>query len=144
MRIGYLSRDLRARWPQELYGDQGLFVRRDTFEAIGGFRPLAIMEDFDLVRRLRRRGRIRVIPYPILISLAGTSATGCCGSTSRTSGSGSGSSGGGPGTARGPVRPLLGGSGIQPGILNPAADTHGIRQGIEPLNSDRSWNEPRP
>ena len=38
------------------YGDQALFVRRDAFEALGGYADLPIMEDVDLVRRLRRAG----------------------------------------------------------------------------------------
>ncbi len=40
------------------YGDQGIFVRRDAFEALGGYAELPIMEDVDLVRRLRRTGRL--------------------------------------------------------------------------------------
>ncbi len=39
------------------YGDQGLFVRSETFERLGGFREWPLMEDVDLVRRLRRAGR---------------------------------------------------------------------------------------
>lgn len=34
------------------YGDSGIFVRRDVYDAIGGFRPIPVMEDFDFVRRL--------------------------------------------------------------------------------------------
>jgi rSAM/selenodomain-associated transferase 2 len=40
------------------YGDQGIFVRRDAFEALGGYADLPIMEDVDLVRRLRGTGRL--------------------------------------------------------------------------------------
>jgi rSAM/selenodomain-associated transferase 2 len=40
------------------YGDQALFVRRDAFVAMGGYADLPIMEDVDLVRRLRRDGRL--------------------------------------------------------------------------------------
>jgi rSAM/selenodomain-associated transferase 2 len=40
------------------YGDQALFVRRDAFEALHGYADLPIMEDVDLVQRLRRRGRL--------------------------------------------------------------------------------------
>ncbi len=39
------------------YGDSGIFLRRTTYEAIGGFQPLALFEDLDLLRRLRRRGK---------------------------------------------------------------------------------------
>jgi rSAM/selenodomain-associated transferase 2 len=40
------------------YGDQAIFVRREAFEAIGGYADLPIMEDVDLVRRLRVTGRL--------------------------------------------------------------------------------------
>lgn len=40
------------------YGDQALFIGRPVFDTLGGFRPLPIMEDYDLVRRARRLGRI--------------------------------------------------------------------------------------
>jgi rSAM/selenodomain-associated transferase 2 len=40
------------------YGDQAIFVRRDAFEAVGGYAALPIMEDVDLVRRLRETGRL--------------------------------------------------------------------------------------
>lgn len=42
------------------YGDQALFMRRTTFRAIGGFDAIPLMEDFVLVRRARRLGRVRV------------------------------------------------------------------------------------
>jgi rSAM/selenodomain-associated transferase 2 len=44
------------------YGDQGLLIARSLYDAIGGFAPLPLMEDVDLVRRLGRRrlGRIAV------------------------------------------------------------------------------------
>lgn len=42
------------------YGDQGLLVSRRLYDAVGGFRPLPLMEDVDLVRRLGRR-RLRLL-----------------------------------------------------------------------------------
>jgi len=42
-------------WP---YGDQGLFMEKRVFDELGGFSPLPIMEDYELVSRLRRRGRV--------------------------------------------------------------------------------------
>lgn len=53
------------RWP---YGDQGLFLEKRVFGEMGGFAPLPIMEDFELVRQLRRRGRIVTLEKPILTS----------------------------------------------------------------------------
>jgi len=36
------------------YGDQGLFMARSLYDAVGGYRPLVLLEDVDLVRRLGR------------------------------------------------------------------------------------------
>jgi len=41
-----------------LFGDQAIFVRRESLEAIGGFPDSPLMEEFELVRRLERLGRI--------------------------------------------------------------------------------------
>jgi rSAM/selenodomain-associated transferase 1 len=40
------------------YGDQALFVRSQIFRAIGGYRDLPLMEDVDLVRRVKQVGRL--------------------------------------------------------------------------------------
>jgi rSAM/selenodomain-associated transferase 2/rSAM/selenodomain-associated transferase 1 len=40
------------------YGDQALFVRRRTFEALGGYHDLPLMEDIDFVRRLKGAGQL--------------------------------------------------------------------------------------
>jgi rSAM/selenodomain-associated transferase 2 len=51
------------------FGDQSLFVRRDLYQAIGGFdERLAVMEDNDIVRRLRRRARFAIVPRPVTAS----------------------------------------------------------------------------
>jgi len=46
---------LRCRLLRLPYGDQGLLLPKSLYEAIGGFSPLPLMEDVDLVRRLGRR-----------------------------------------------------------------------------------------
>jgi len=46
---------LRCRLLALPYGDQGLLISRNLYNRLGGFRPLPLMEDVDLVRRLRRR-----------------------------------------------------------------------------------------
>lgn len=58
----------RSRIFQLPYGDQAIFLRRETFQAIGGFANLPIMEDFDLIHRLRSLGRIAIVPVPVLTS----------------------------------------------------------------------------
>ena len=50
------------------YGDQAIFVRHDVFEALGGYADLPIMEDVDLVRRLRARGRLFRSPLAAVTS----------------------------------------------------------------------------
>jgi rSAM/selenodomain-associated transferase 2 len=42
------------------YGDQGLLVAKSLYDEVGGYRPLPLMEDVDLVRRLGRR-RLRML-----------------------------------------------------------------------------------
>lgn len=44
------------------YGDQGLLIARPFYEALGGFAPLPLMEDVDLVRRIGRR---RLVGLPV-------------------------------------------------------------------------------
>ncbi len=59
---------LRSRWLQLPYGDQGLFMGVEVFRQLGGFPPIPIMEDFELVRRLRRQGRVAIAPAQVLTS----------------------------------------------------------------------------
>jgi len=40
------------------YGDSGIFARRDAYKRVGGFRDFPIFEDLDLVRGLRKVGRV--------------------------------------------------------------------------------------
>src|SRR5205807_10557465 len=49
--------NLRSRLMASASGDQAIFVRRDVFDDIGGFREVALCEDLDLVRRVAARGR---------------------------------------------------------------------------------------
>lgn len=42
------------------YGDQGLLIGRELYDAIGGFAPMPLMEDVDIVRRLGRRRLARI------------------------------------------------------------------------------------
>jgi hypothetical protein len=50
------------------YGDQGLFVRKDVFQRLGGFREMVFLEDIEFVRRLVRSGPVVEIPLPLLTS----------------------------------------------------------------------------
>jgi hypothetical protein len=59
---------LRAKRFRLPYGDQGIFVRRSTFLAAGGFPHVRLMEDVLLMRRLARHGRPAILPGPIRVS----------------------------------------------------------------------------
>lgn len=51
------------------FGDQSLFVTRAVFEQAGGFREkLLIMEDQEIIGRLKQHTRLRVLPGPIVTS----------------------------------------------------------------------------
>lgn len=56
----------RSRLRQLPYGDQGLFMEKRIFDELGGFADLPIMEDYQLVDRLRRRGRVVTLPEPVI------------------------------------------------------------------------------
>lgn len=52
----------RCRWLGLPYGDQGLLISRAFHDALGGFAPLPLMEDVEIVRRIGRR---RLVPLPV-------------------------------------------------------------------------------
>ncbi len=58
-------RSVRMAMP---YGDQAIFLAKETFFRVGGFPEMPIMEDFELMRRLGRQGRIEIAPAPVLTS----------------------------------------------------------------------------
>ncbi|MBW2526261.1 MAG: TIGR04283 family arsenosugar biosynthesis glycosyltransferase [Deltaproteobacteria bacterium] len=65
-----LGGQLRCTLSGHPYGDQGIFVRARVFRALGGFPDLPIMEDWELVARMRRLGRLVVLPEPAVTSAA--------------------------------------------------------------------------
>ena len=58
---------LRSHLLKLPYGDQGLLISRALYEEIGGFKPLPLMEDVDLVRRIGR-DRLRSLPVDAVTS----------------------------------------------------------------------------
>ncbi len=48
---------LRSRLNRIPYGDQAIFIRRAYFEEIGGFKEMPLMEDIDLMRRIKKDGK---------------------------------------------------------------------------------------
>ncbi|HBV63465.1 MAG TPA: glycosyl transferase family 2 [Rhodopirellula sp.] len=60
--------DLRVRWRQVPFGDQGMFVRRTLFEELGGFAEIPLMEDVELSHRLRKVQAPVLLQGPLQIS----------------------------------------------------------------------------
>jgi rSAM/selenodomain-associated transferase 2 len=60
--------NLRSHFLSLPYGDQAIFLKASIFKEIGGFPNLPIMEDFELMRRLKRYGKIAITPAPVLTS----------------------------------------------------------------------------
>ncbi len=51
-----------------LYGDMGIFVRRDIFVKIGGYKEIPLMEDMEFCGDLKRQGEIVLLPFKIKTS----------------------------------------------------------------------------
>ena len=60
--------DWRSLYTRLPYGDQAIFVTREIFEKLGGFKDYPIMEDLDFSRRLAREGRIVRLPARVRVS----------------------------------------------------------------------------
>lgn len=60
--------NLRTRWTRCPLGDQAQFATADAFRAAGGFPDWPLFEDLELARRLKRRGRIEILPLVAVTS----------------------------------------------------------------------------
>ena len=60
--------NVRSRFSGISTGDQAIFVRRDVFEAVGGYPDIPLMEDIELSRRLKRRGRLVALSLRVVTS----------------------------------------------------------------------------
>ncbi|MEQ1805772.1 MAG: TIGR04283 family arsenosugar biosynthesis glycosyltransferase [Burkholderiaceae bacterium] len=58
----------RSRLSRIATGDQAIFVRRDVFDALGGFPDQPLMEDIELCKRLRKRGRPACLTQRVVTS----------------------------------------------------------------------------
>jgi rSAM/selenodomain-associated transferase 2 len=59
---------LRVCCTRIAYGDQGIFLRREVFEALGQFPSVRLMEDVQLMKSLRDVGRLALLPGPLYVS----------------------------------------------------------------------------
>lgn len=55
--------NIRAKLSKVFYGDQAIFVRKDIFQELGGFPEVKMGEDVLFTRKLRRKGRVGILPF---------------------------------------------------------------------------------
>lgn len=67
-RFGEFTSNLKNRLLKSVFGDMGIFVRRDVFQRMNGYLEIPLMEDMDFGRRLRKEGRIAILPQRITTS----------------------------------------------------------------------------
>jgi rSAM/selenodomain-associated transferase 2 len=66
-RIIERGNSLRVRWFKLPYGDQGIFLRREIFQKLGGFPDVRLMEDVLLMRKLRKISPVPILRGPLYI-----------------------------------------------------------------------------
>ena len=66
--LDVIARVTQMNFPWLTFGDHGMFVCKRTFEEVGGYAHLPILEDLDLQRRLRKRGRLARPPATVRTS----------------------------------------------------------------------------
>lgn len=60
--------NIRSRISRIATGDQAIFVRRQTFLELGGYRETELMEDLELSYRLKRRGKVMCLRERVVTS----------------------------------------------------------------------------
>ncbi len=68
MRMVAWFMNARSRATSICTGDQAIFVRRAVFEAVGGYPDIPLMEDVELSRRLKARGRLAALRVRVTTS----------------------------------------------------------------------------
>ena len=67
-RLVALMSTMRSRYLGITYGDQGIYVRRETFEAVGGFPRLRLFEDSEFCKRVARMGKFAMLDAEVCTS----------------------------------------------------------------------------
>ena len=57
--------NIRAKLSKVFYGDQAIFVRKDVFQELGGFPEVKIGEDVLFTKKLRRKGKVGILPFAV-------------------------------------------------------------------------------
>ena len=83
-RVIEFAASLRSRITRIPFGDQAVFTRKEYFDAIGGFKEIPIMEDVEIMQRIKKRGdKIVILPQKTFTSSRRWEAEGILYSTLR-------------------------------------------------------------
>ena len=83
-RVIEFAASLRSRITRIPFGDQAVFIRKEYFDAIGGFKEIPIMEDVEIMQRIKKRGdKIVILPQKTFTSSRRWEAEGILYSTLR-------------------------------------------------------------
>jgi rSAM/selenodomain-associated transferase 2 len=66
--LNFLSRFTRINNRYLTWGDQGIFIRKTIFDEIGGYKDIPVMEDLEIQKKLRRKGRFIKLPLAVTTS----------------------------------------------------------------------------
>ena len=70
-RVSSFLGNLFSRMSRIYFGDKVIFVRRDVFEKLGGFREIPVMSDYDFSKKMKNAGRTVLLKGPTYTSPRG-------------------------------------------------------------------------
>lgn len=62
------SSNLRAKYLNLIFGDQGIFIKKEVFEKLGGFPEIELMEDWEFSKKMKKAGEILFLDKRIYTS----------------------------------------------------------------------------
>ena len=68
LRLVSFRSNFRSSFFKIFFGDQAIFVKKEVFEKLGGFKQIPIMEDLDFSKRMKKLGKLKTIKNKITIS----------------------------------------------------------------------------
>ncbi len=67
-RLVAFTTNLRSRLSTIFTGDQAYFIRASSFQAVGGYPNQPLMEDLEIIARLRKIGKVSLLPLYVTTS----------------------------------------------------------------------------
>jgi rSAM/selenodomain-associated transferase 2 len=67
-RLLEITVNARSNYLSLPYGDQGIFIKKKVFEQLGKYKDIPLMEDFELVKKAQKYGKIYLAKSPVITS----------------------------------------------------------------------------